>query len=146
MLDTCAVGSESTSVFVVAKQNNLHFGMNSNFSECKTILIIVSELQIFGQTDYYLMLLHFSRYPSYLAPEVIAQGMVKPSDHTQCEKPLPSGPKSDLWSLGIILFELCVVCKRIIFFIVILGEQLCQHDCTSPVALLQISDYNSNST
>lgn len=43
MLDTCAVGSESTSVFVVAKQNNLHFGMNSNFSECKTILIIVSE-------------------------------------------------------------------------------------------------------
>uniref|UniRef100_A0A8B9MD79 TBC domain-containing protein kinase-like protein n=1 Tax=Accipiter nisus TaxID=211598 RepID=A0A8B9MD79_9AVES len=47
-------------------------------------------------------------YPSYLAPEVIAQGIVKPSDHTQCEKPLPSGPKSDLWSLGIILFELCM--------------------------------------
>ncbi|RMC13966.1 hypothetical protein DUI87_09050 [Hirundo rustica rustica] len=39
-------------------------------------------------------------YPSYLAPEVIAQGIGKPSDHTQCEKPLPSGPKSDLWSLG----------------------------------------------
>ncbi|KAM6313640.1 TBC domain-containing protein kinase-like protein isoform 3-T3 [Aegotheles albertisi] len=48
------------------------------------------------------------RYPSYLAPEVIAQGIVKPSDPTQCEKPLPSGPKSDLWSLGIILFELCM--------------------------------------
>ncbi|XP_050800451.1 TBC domain-containing protein kinase-like protein isoform X2 [Gopherus flavomarginatus] len=47
-------------------------------------------------------------YPSYLAPEVIAQGFVKPSDHTQCEKLLPSGPKSDVWSLGIILFELCV--------------------------------------
>ncbi|XP_025064582.1 TBC domain-containing protein kinase-like protein isoform X5 [Alligator sinensis] len=47
-------------------------------------------------------------YPSYLAPEVIAQGIVKPSDHTQCEKPLPSGPKSDVWSIGIILFELCV--------------------------------------
>ncbi|RLW09181.1 hypothetical protein DV515_00002571 [Chloebia gouldiae] len=47
-------------------------------------------------------------YPSYLAPEVIAQGIGKPSDHTQCEKPLPSGPKSDLWSLGIILFELCM--------------------------------------
>uniref|UniRef100_A0A669QYY2 TBC domain-containing protein kinase-like protein n=1 Tax=Phasianus colchicus TaxID=9054 RepID=A0A669QYY2_PHACC len=55
-------------------------------------------------------------YPSYLAPEVIAQGIVKPRDHTQCEKPLPSGPKSDLWSLGIILFELCVVCKRVTFF------------------------------
>uniref|UniRef100_A0A8C9F9N9 TBC1 domain containing kinase n=1 Tax=Pavo cristatus TaxID=9049 RepID=A0A8C9F9N9_PAVCR len=61
-------------------------------------------------------------YPSYLAPEVIAQGIVKPSDHTQCEKPLPSGPKSDVWSLGIILFELCVVRKRVIFFIVTLGE------------------------
>uniref|UniRef100_A0A803YJY0 TBC1 domain containing kinase n=1 Tax=Meleagris gallopavo TaxID=9103 RepID=A0A803YJY0_MELGA len=63
-------------------------------------------------------------YPSYLAPEVIAQGIVKPRDHTQCEKPLPSGPKSDLWSLGIILFELCVVCKRVFFFIVTLGEWL----------------------
>lgn len=66
---------------------------------------------------YCLMLLHLSRYPSYLAPEVIAQGIGKPSDHTQCEKPLPSGPKSDLWSLGIILFELCMVCKRIILLI-----------------------------
>uniref|UniRef100_A0A8C5X8I6 TBC1 domain containing kinase n=1 Tax=Malurus cyaneus samueli TaxID=2593467 RepID=A0A8C5X8I6_9PASS len=47
-------------------------------------------------------------YPSYLAPEVIAQGIGKPNDHTQCEKPLPSGPKSDVWSLGVILFELCM--------------------------------------
>lgn len=68
------------------------------------------------------MFLDLSRYPSYLAPEVIAQGIVKPSDHTQSEKPLPSGPKSDLWSLGIILFELCMVCRRIILFIVTLGE------------------------
>uniref|UniRef100_H3AH06 TBC domain-containing protein kinase-like protein n=1 Tax=Latimeria chalumnae TaxID=7897 RepID=H3AH06_LATCH len=47
-------------------------------------------------------------YPSYLAPEVIAQGIRKPTDHSQSEKCLPSGPKSDVWSLGIILFELCV--------------------------------------
>ncbi|XP_072481135.1 TBC domain-containing protein kinase-like protein isoform X1 [Notamacropus eugenii] len=47
-------------------------------------------------------------YPSYLAPEVIAQGITKPSDHMPSEKPLPSGPKSDVWSLGIILFELCM--------------------------------------
>ncbi|XP_061441452.1 TBC domain-containing protein kinase-like protein isoform X4 [Rhineura floridana] len=47
-------------------------------------------------------------YPSYLAPEVIAQGIIKNSDHMQSEKPLPSGPKSDVWSLGVILFELCV--------------------------------------
>uniref|UniRef100_A0A673TFW6 TBC1 domain containing kinase n=1 Tax=Suricata suricatta TaxID=37032 RepID=A0A673TFW6_SURSU len=48
------------------------------------------------------------RYPSYLAPEVIAQGIFKSTDHMPSEKPLPSGPKSDVWSLGIILFELCV--------------------------------------
>uniref|UniRef100_A0A8C5VDF0 TBC1 domain containing kinase n=1 Tax=Microcebus murinus TaxID=30608 RepID=A0A8C5VDF0_MICMU len=48
------------------------------------------------------------RYPSYLAPEVIAQGVFKTTDHVPSEKPLPSGPKSDVWSLGIILFELCV--------------------------------------
>ncbi|GAB5570586.1 TBC domain-containing protein kinase-like protein isoform X1 [Prionailurus iriomotensis] len=47
-------------------------------------------------------------YPSYLAPEVIAQGIVKSTDHMPSEKPLPSGPKSDVWSLGIILFELSV--------------------------------------
>lgn len=47
-------------------------------------------------------------YPSYLAPEVIAQGIFKTTDHVSSEKPLPSGPKSDVWSLGIILFELCV--------------------------------------
>uniref|UniRef100_UPI00398F4B54 TBC domain-containing protein kinase-like protein n=1 Tax=Pristiophorus japonicus TaxID=55135 RepID=UPI00398F4B54 len=47
-------------------------------------------------------------YPSYLAPEVIAQGMVKPTDHTQSEGSSPSGPKVDVWSLGAILFELCV--------------------------------------
>lgn len=47
-------------------------------------------------------------YPSYLAPEVIAQGIFKSTDHVPSEKPLPSGPKSDVWSLGIILFELCV--------------------------------------
>ncbi|XP_020830389.1 TBC domain-containing protein kinase-like protein isoform X1 [Phascolarctos cinereus] len=47
-------------------------------------------------------------YPSYLAPEVIAQGIAKPSDHTPSEKLLLSGPKSDVWSLGIILFELCM--------------------------------------
>ncbi|XP_006869395.1 PREDICTED: TBC domain-containing protein kinase-like protein isoform X3 [Chrysochloris asiatica] len=48
------------------------------------------------------------RYPSYLAPEVIAQGIFKTTEHMPSEKPLPSGPKSDVWSLGIILFELCM--------------------------------------
>ncbi|KAG8014732.1 TBC domain-containing protein kinase-like protein, partial [Nibea albiflora] len=46
-------------------------------------------------------------YPSYLAPEVIAQGSFHPSDSSHDEAPLPSGPKTDVWSLGVLLFELC---------------------------------------
>lgn len=49
------------------------------------------------------------RYPSYLAPEVIAQGSFHPSDSYHDEAPLPSGPKTDVWSLGVLLFELCAV-------------------------------------
>uniref|UniRef100_A0A3Q3KES3 TBC domain-containing protein kinase-like protein n=1 Tax=Monopterus albus TaxID=43700 RepID=A0A3Q3KES3_MONAL len=48
-------------------------------------------------------------YPSYLAPEVIAQGSFHPSDPSYDEAPLPSGPKTDVWSLGVLLFELCAV-------------------------------------
>ncbi|XP_061534602.1 TBC domain-containing protein kinase-like protein [Phycodurus eques] len=46
-------------------------------------------------------------YPSYLAPEVIAQGCFHPSDPSHDEAPRPSGPKTDVWSLGVLLFELC---------------------------------------
>uniref|UniRef100_H2SYN1 TBC domain-containing protein kinase-like protein n=1 Tax=Takifugu rubripes TaxID=31033 RepID=H2SYN1_TAKRU len=46
-------------------------------------------------------------YPAYLAPEVIAQGCFHPSDSSHDEAPLPSGPKTDVWSLGVLLFELC---------------------------------------
>lgn len=51
----------------------------------------------------------FLSYPSYLAPEVIAQGSFHPSDSSHNEAPLPSGPKTDVWSLGVLLFELCAV-------------------------------------
>lgn len=51
----------------------------------------------------------FPRYPAYLAPEVIAQGCFHPSDSSHDEAPLPSGPKTDVWSLGVLLFELCAV-------------------------------------
>lgn len=49
------------------------------------------------------------RYPAYLAPEVIAQGCFHHSDASHDEAPLPSGPKTDVWSLGVLLFELCAV-------------------------------------
>uniref|UniRef100_A0A4W4DPM8 TBC1 domain containing kinase n=1 Tax=Electrophorus electricus TaxID=8005 RepID=A0A4W4DPM8_ELEEL len=47
------------------------------------------------------------RYPSYLAPEVIAQGSFYLSEGSVVEAPLPSGPKADVWSVGMLLFELC---------------------------------------
>ncbi|GAA6080357.1 TBC domain-containing protein kinase-like protein isoform X1, partial [Tachysurus ichikawai] len=46
-------------------------------------------------------------YPSYLAPEVIAQGMFQSTDPSLSQVPLPSGPKTDVWSMGMLLFELC---------------------------------------
>uniref|UniRef100_A0AAY4B459 TBC domain-containing protein kinase-like protein n=1 Tax=Denticeps clupeoides TaxID=299321 RepID=A0AAY4B459_9TELE len=47
-------------------------------------------------------------HPTYLAPEVIAQGSFHHSDPLFKEPRLPSGPKADVWSLGVLLFELCV--------------------------------------
>uniref|UniRef100_A0A8C5AAY5 TBC1 domain containing kinase n=1 Tax=Gadus morhua TaxID=8049 RepID=A0A8C5AAY5_GADMO len=64
-------------------------------------------------------------YPSYLAPEVIAQGSFHASDPSNEEAPLPSGPKSDIWSLGVLLFEMCAV--RIFFFWLRIFD--CLHNC-----------------
>uniref|UniRef100_A0A8C2PXG3 TBC domain-containing protein kinase-like protein n=1 Tax=Cyprinus carpio TaxID=7962 RepID=A0A8C2PXG3_CYPCA len=52
-------------------------------------------------------------YPSYLPPEVIAQGCFYSSDPSIIEAPLPSGPKTDVWSLGVLLFELCQILQNI---------------------------------
>lgn len=65
---------------------------------CETFPVTVSSIP-----------LCFHRYPSYLPPEVIAQGCLYSSDPSIIEAPLPSGPKTDVWSLGVLLFELCVV-------------------------------------
>ncbi|XP_076831025.1 TBC domain-containing protein kinase-like protein isoform X2 [Brachyhypopomus gauderio] len=46
-------------------------------------------------------------YPSYLAPEVIAQDTFFSSEACVGDVPRPSGPKADVWSLGVLLFELC---------------------------------------
>uniref|UniRef100_A0A8C1KBP6 TBC domain-containing protein kinase-like protein n=1 Tax=Cyprinus carpio TaxID=7962 RepID=A0A8C1KBP6_CYPCA len=55
-------------------------------------------------------------YPSYLPPEVIAQGCFYSSDPSIIEAPLPSGPKTDVWSLGVLLFELCVVRSQTLIY------------------------------
>uniref|UniRef100_A0A8C1U3S0 TBC domain-containing protein kinase-like protein n=1 Tax=Cyprinus carpio TaxID=7962 RepID=A0A8C1U3S0_CYPCA len=52
-------------------------------------------------------------YPSYLPPEVIAQGCFYSSDPSIIEAPLPSGPKTDVWSLGVLLFQLCQILQNI---------------------------------
>uniref|UniRef100_A0A671S069 TBC domain-containing protein kinase-like protein n=1 Tax=Sinocyclocheilus anshuiensis TaxID=1608454 RepID=A0A671S069_9TELE len=80
-------------------------------------------------------------YPSYLPPEVIAQGCFYSSDPSIIEAPLPSGPKTDVWSLGVLLFELCVVRSQRCMddIITVLAEE---HGCldTVKVSLLIIMD------
>uniref|UniRef100_A0A3Q1GJ85 TBC1 domain containing kinase n=1 Tax=Acanthochromis polyacanthus TaxID=80966 RepID=A0A3Q1GJ85_9TELE len=66
----------------------------------------MNRYQFLKSYAYLLCHCHLS-YPSYLAPEVIAQGSFHPSDPSRDEAPLPSGPKTDVWSLGVLLFELC---------------------------------------
>uniref|UniRef100_A0A8C1QJE7 TBC domain-containing protein kinase-like protein n=1 Tax=Cyprinus carpio TaxID=7962 RepID=A0A8C1QJE7_CYPCA len=71
-------------------------------------------------------------YPSYLPPEVIAQGCFYSSDPSIIEAPLPSGPKTDVWSLGVLLFELCVVRSQRCMddIITVLGEE---HGCLDTI-------------
>uniref|UniRef100_A0A4W6CHE1 TBC domain-containing protein kinase-like protein n=1 Tax=Lates calcarifer TaxID=8187 RepID=A0A4W6CHE1_LATCA len=72
-------------------------------------------------------------YPSYLAPEVIAQGSFHPSDPSHDEAPLPSGPKTDVWSLGVLLFELCAV-RLNLAYTVILSFSGCMDDIVTVLA------------
>uniref|UniRef100_A0A671SJT5 TBC domain-containing protein kinase-like protein n=1 Tax=Sinocyclocheilus anshuiensis TaxID=1608454 RepID=A0A671SJT5_9TELE len=60
-------------------------------------------------------------YPSYLPPEVIAQGCFYSSNPSIIEAPLPSGPKTDVWSLGVLLFELCAVRSQMLIFLRLAG-------------------------
>ena len=41
-----------------------------------------------------------------MSPEVLAQGPIQGREST--EKITPSGPKVDVWSLGIIIMEICL--------------------------------------
>uniref|UniRef100_A0AAR2JJS8 TBC domain-containing protein kinase-like protein n=1 Tax=Pygocentrus nattereri TaxID=42514 RepID=A0AAR2JJS8_PYGNA len=73
-------------------------------------------------------------YPSYLPPEVIAQGSFHSSEGSLGEPPLPSGPKADVWSLGVLLFELCAVCASISVFTVFFCSAGCMDDIVTVLA------------
>ncbi|XP_022084474.1 TBC domain-containing protein kinase-like protein [Acanthaster planci] len=45
-------------------------------------------------------------HPRYMAPEVLATGPIQQDEFGST--PIPSGPKVDIWSLGIIIMEICL--------------------------------------
>ena len=51
------------------------------------------------------------RHPQYLSPEVLCECPVQYDEHSESEPAVltPSGPKSDVWSLGLILLEALTV-------------------------------------
>lgn len=51
------------------------------------------------------------RHPQYLSPEVLCECPVQYDEHSESEPAVltPSGPKSDVWSLGLILLEVLTV-------------------------------------
>jgi TBC domain-containing protein kinase-like protein len=69
---------------------------------------------------------YFYRCPKYLAPEVLCQGPVcltelcPRSDEPRRVIQPPSGPKVDVWALGLILIEAYLV-----------GKCMCNINCTN---------------
>ncbi|XP_053713889.1 TBC domain-containing protein kinase-like protein [Synchiropus splendidus] len=90
------------------KHGMVHRALNSHniLMDCKDN-IKLAKFGLYHMTDHGADVDFPIGYPSYLAPEVIAQGSFHPSDSSHSEAPLPSGPKADVWSLGILLLELC---------------------------------------
>ena len=58
-------------------------------------------------------LLLFSK-PRLMAPEVLCEPPIVVDEHADAEPQVkfPSGPKTDSWTLGLILLEVCVVSSK----------------------------------
>lgn len=56
------------------------------------------------------------RHPQYLSPEVLCEYPVQYDEHSESEPSVltPTGPKSDVWSLGLILLEVLTVSIHIL--------------------------------
>lgn len=53
------------------------------------------------------------RLPQYMPPEVLCEGPEETDEHGESEPSVsdPCGPKTDVWSLGLILLEVFTVSK-----------------------------------
>uniref|UniRef100_A0A8B9HPM3 TBC domain-containing protein kinase-like protein n=1 Tax=Astyanax mexicanus TaxID=7994 RepID=A0A8B9HPM3_ASTMX len=78
-------------------------------------------------------------YPSYLAPEVIAQGSFHSSEGSLADPPLRSGPKTDVWSLGVLLFELCAVCTH--FYTAVILFLFCSAGCMDDIVTVLAEEH-----
>lgn len=60
---------------------------------------------------YYIAFYSVCRHPQYLSPEVLCEYPVQYDEHSESEPSVltPTGPKSDVWSLGLILLEVLTV-------------------------------------
>lgn len=56
------------------------------------------------------------RHPQYLSPEVLCEYPVQYDEHSESEPSVltPTGPKSDVWSLGLILLEVLTVSNGVL--------------------------------
>lgn len=90
------------------KHGMVHRALNSHniLLDCKGN-VKLSKFGLYHMTDHGADVDFPIGYPAYLSPEVIAQGSFHPSDPTHQEASRTSGPKTDVWSLGVLLFELC---------------------------------------
>lgn len=65
---------------------------------------------------YYIAFYSVCRHPQYLSPEVLCEYPVQYDEHSESEPSVltPTGPKSDVWSLGLILLEVLTVSNGVL--------------------------------
>lgn len=72
------------------------------------------------------------RHPQYLSPEVLCEYPVQYDEHSESEPSVltPTGPKSDVWSLGLILLEVLTVSIHILSIFTYNNRCTCSSWCS----------------